>query len=108
MAGIPRRMSKQRNSDDAQVEVKLRLADKEAHTLAEELFSSGYIVTHNQENYFFDGSSKELSSKFAIMRLRFYNKTERAVLTLKVRSRLFKLGFFTLHCRQGYQCVWAG
>jgi hypothetical protein len=40
---------------------------------------------YEQENYFFDGAEKELSSKRAVLRVRFYNKDEKAVITLKVR-----------------------
>lgn len=37
-----------------------------------------------QENYFFDGSEKELESQRAVMRLRFYDGNARATITVKV------------------------
>lgn len=37
-----------------------------------------------QENYFFDGPSKELNSRFVVLRVRFYDVDKKAVLTLKV------------------------
>lgn len=37
-----------------------------------------------QENYFFDGPNKELNSRLVVLRLRFYDKDKKAVLTLKV------------------------
>ena len=49
------------------------------------LFAGSYLRTHDQENYFFDGAEGELSRHYHIMRLRFYNKDEKAILTVKVR-----------------------
>lgn len=39
-----------------------------------------------QENFFFDGDKQELESQRAVLRLRFYNVDEKAVITVKVRS----------------------
>jgi hypothetical protein len=44
-----------------------------------------------QENYFFDGPGRELSSKRVVLRLRFYDTDKKAVLTLKVRTALLGL-----------------
>lgn len=41
-----------------------------------------------QENYFFDGPSKELNSRLVVLRLRFYDTDKKAVLTLKVCVRV--------------------
>ena len=51
---------------------------------AKSLFAESYRRTHDQENYFFDGGEGELSRHYHIMRLRFYNKDEKAILTVKV------------------------
>ncbi|GMH33594.1 hypothetical protein BSKO_01428 [Bryopsis sp. KO-2023] len=69
-----------------EIEVKLRLADAEAHSLAGKLFSSGHVVTHQQENFFFDGGDKELSSRLSVLRVRFYDTDKKAVLTLKGKA----------------------
>jgi hypothetical protein len=44
-----------------------------------------------QENYFFDGSAQELGSRRAVLRIRFYDTDRKAVLTLKVRRRVWAL-----------------
>ena len=38
---------------------------------------------YEQENFFFDGQNGELSAKRCVMRLRFFNVDEKAVLTVK-------------------------
>lgn len=63
---------------------------KEDHTKAKRLFGDGHVATYDQENFFFDGEDKALSSNFVIMRIRFYNKTEKAVLTVKVGQMSLK------------------
>jgi len=68
--------------------VKLRLLTREDHKKAKDLFGTNYVKTYDQENFFFDGSQKELSSNYQIMRIRFFNKTEKAVLTVKGRASL--------------------
>lgn len=68
-----------------EVEVKLRLPDKEAHDRVASLLQSSRQAVHHQENYFFDGKEKELSRERAVLRLRFYDQDKKATLTLKVR-----------------------
>lgn len=41
--------------------------------------------THTQENSFFDGPNSELNSKRVVVRVRLYNKDQKATLTVKVR-----------------------
>ena len=43
-----------------EVEVKLRLADAEAHAAVAQLLGDSHVVTHQQENVFFDGKNGEL------------------------------------------------
>jgi uncharacterized protein YjbK len=45
--------------------------------------SSSRTATHAQENFFFDGPSRELSAARAVLRVRFYNTDKRALITLK-------------------------
>ena len=40
-------------------------------------------ATHHQENFFFDGPAKELSSRRGVLRVRFYDTDRRALITLK-------------------------
>jgi hypothetical protein len=67
-----------------QVEVKLRLPDAAAHAKVASLLSGSQQAVHAQENYFFDGSQQELGQQRVVLRLRFYNKDKKAVVTLKV------------------------
>lgn len=67
-----------------QVEVKLRLPGQEAHGSIASLLAASRQATHAQENYFFDGSNKELNAQKTVLRVRFYNGDEKAVLTVKV------------------------
>lgn len=74
-----------------EVEVKLRLPNKAAHdAVAAALVASGnkQIATHEQENFFLDGPSKELSSRMAVLRIRFYDVDRRALVTLKGKQKL--------------------
>lgn len=74
-----------------EVEVKLRLPNKAAHdAVAAALVASGnkHIATHEQENFFLDGPNKELSSKMAVLRIRFYDVDKRALVTLKGKQKL--------------------
>jgi adenylate cyclase class IV len=65
------------------VQVKLRLTGKPAHdSLVERLADSRQHV-YEQENFFFDGSNAELTSNRCVMRLRFFNTDEKAVITVK-------------------------
>ncbi|XP_077237988.1 triphosphate tunnel metalloenzyme 3-like [Tasmannia lanceolata] len=71
-----------------EVEVKLRLPDSAAHQKVSDLLSPFHLKTHLQENIFFDGASSELSSKFAILRLRFYDGDSLCVVSLKAKATL--------------------
>eukprot|EP01023_Acetabularia_acetabulum_P050240 TRINITY_DN5419_c0_g1_i1.p2 TRINITY_DN5419_c0_g1~~TRINITY_DN5419_c0_g1_i1.p2 ORF type:complete len:198 (-),score=26.49 TRINITY_DN5419_c0_g1_i1:253-846(-) len=70
-----------------EVEVKLRLPQA-GHSLLIEKLKPFYLTTYNQENYFFDGAKQELSSQKVVLRLRFYNIQEKAVITIKGKSVL--------------------
>lgn len=71
--------------------MKLRLANAAAHgKLAAALAADavgGCKAVHQQENYFFDGSGQELSSKRVVLRVRFYNTDAKALITVKVGWR---------------------
>lgn len=71
-----------------EVEVKLRLPDSAAHQKLSDILSPFRTKTHLQENIFFDGASNELSSKRAVLRLRFYNGDTRCVVSLKAKAVL--------------------
>lgn len=72
-----------------EIEVKLRLKSSDDHQQAGKLFggengSKNHLAKYFQENFFFDGCEQELSSKLVVLRIRFYNVDEKAVITLKV------------------------
>lgn len=69
-----------------QVEIKLRLASREAHDRVAAALSAAHQATHQQENFFFDGSRQELTSSQSVLRCRFYNTDKRALLTCKVHN----------------------
>ncbi|OWM65958.1 triphosphate tunnel metalloenzyme 3-like isoform X2 [Punica granatum] len=71
-----------------EVEVKLRLPDAAAHGRVLSLFGPFRRETLRQENFFFDGSENELSSKRAVLRVRFYNGQARCVVSLKAKAIL--------------------
>lgn len=71
-----------------EVEVKLRLPDADAHRRVTSLLSPYLLRTDRQENLFFDGAGGELSSRRAVLRLRFYNGDSRCVASLKARAVL--------------------
>ncbi|KAL6585644.1 Triphosphate tunnel metalloenzyme 3 [Orobanche minor] len=73
-----------------EVEVKLRLPDKASHLHLLSLLSPFHIATHHQHNTFFDGSSSELSSQRAVLRLRFHEETRvpKCFLCLKAKAVL--------------------
>jgi adenylate cyclase class IV len=71
-----------------EVEVKLRLANAEAHRHVTTLLSPFHVITHHQHNLFFDGIASELSSRHTTLRLRFYNDDERCVVSLKAKGVL--------------------
>lgn len=67
-----------------QVEVKLNLISSESHSRVAQLLSEHHLAKYEQENFFFDGHNKEVSSQMAVLRVRIYNVDEKAELTLKV------------------------
>lgn len=69
-----------------EVEVKLRIPDVAAHQQLSELLKPFHIKTHFQENVFFDGSESELSSKRAVLRLRFYDGDSLCIVSLKAKA----------------------
>lgn len=71
-----------------EVEVKLRLPDAASHQKLSDLLAPFHVKTLIQENIFFDGAAAELSSKFAVLRLRFYDLDSRCVLSLKSQPQI--------------------
>ncbi|KAL9242469.1 hypothetical protein vseg_016462 [Gypsophila vaccaria] len=75
-----------------EVEVKLRLPDSQAHQSLSNLLSPFHKQTHFQHNVFFDGAASELSSRRAVLRLRFYGEdcetAKRCVVSLKAKALL--------------------
>jgi hypothetical protein len=69
-----------------EVEVKLRLPNAIAHRHVTTILTPFYVTTHRQENNFFNGSSNELSSRRAILRLLFVDTDPRCVVTLKAKA----------------------
>ncbi|CAI9754714.1 unnamed protein product [Fraxinus pennsylvanica] len=59
-----------------EIEVKLRLTNKASHQKLLQLLSPFYITTHRQHNTFFDGTGSQLSSRRAVLRLRFHEQTD--------------------------------
>ncbi|XP_022870212.1 triphosphate tunel metalloenzyme 3-like isoform X2 [Olea europaea var. sylvestris] len=59
-----------------EIEVKLRLPNKASHQKLLQLLSPFHITTHHQHNTFFDGTGSQLSSRGAVLRLRFYEQTD--------------------------------
>eukprot|EP01025_Chloroclados_australasicus_P034522 TRINITY_DN3526_c0_g1_i2.p1 TRINITY_DN3526_c0_g1~~TRINITY_DN3526_c0_g1_i2.p1 ORF type:complete len:214 (+),score=36.38 TRINITY_DN3526_c0_g1_i2:333-974(+) len=68
-----------------EVEVKLRLGSQEAHDKVLSCLKDSQRALHQQENFFFDGANRELSSQRMVLRVRFYNESEKALLTLKAK-----------------------
>ncbi|XP_060171977.1 triphosphate tunnel metalloenzyme 3 isoform X2 [Lycium barbarum] len=71
-----------------EVEVKLRLPDSTAHQKVLSLLSPYHTKTHHQRNTFFDGACGELSTRRAVLRLRFYENSEnvKCMLCLKAKA----------------------
>ncbi|XP_020231927.1 triphosphate tunnel metalloenzyme 3 [Cajanus cajan] len=73
-----------------EVEIKLRLRDSSTHQKLSNVLApfhsifSQYSKTILQENIFFDGANRELTSKLAVLRLRFYD-LDQCVLSLKAK-----------------------
>ncbi|KAG6491127.1 triphosphate tunnel metalloenzyme 3-like [Zingiber officinale] len=71
-----------------EVEVKLRLPDADVHQRLSDALAPYHLLTHLQENLFFDGAAGELSSRFAVLRIRFYDADARCVISLKAKASL--------------------
>ncbi|KAG6491123.1 triphosphate tunnel metalloenzyme 3-like [Zingiber officinale] len=71
-----------------EVEVKLRLPDADGHQRLSDALAPYHLRTHLQENLFFDGAAGELSSRFAVLRIRFYDADARCVISLKAKASL--------------------
>ncbi|XP_042055366.1 triphosphate tunnel metalloenzyme 3-like isoform X1 [Salvia splendens] len=73
-----------------EVEVKLRLPNKSAHQKLLAALSPFHAATHHQHNTFYDGSAAELSSRRAVLRLRFHEEPDRpkCFVTLKANAVL--------------------
>lgn len=71
-----------------EVEVKLRLPDAAAHAKLAQALQPGYKATFQQENFFFDGAQQELSKERVVLRVRFYNGDQKAVITIKGKQVL--------------------
>jgi uncharacterized protein YjbK len=71
-----------------EVEVKLRIPDSASFAAAKSLFLPSFKNVLNQENHFFDGSNEELSSQKVVLRIRFYNSDQKAVITCKGKQVL--------------------
>ncbi|XXG80739.1 hypothetical protein AAC387_Pa09g1533 [Persea americana] len=69
-----------------EIEVKLQLPDSSAHQKLSDLLSPFHIKTHLQENIFFDGSSFQLSSNQAVLRIRFYDNDSLCIISLKAKA----------------------
>ncbi|KAK7295670.1 hypothetical protein RJT34_18581 [Clitoria ternatea] len=68
-----------------EVEIKLRLPDSSTHQKLSNLLAPFHTKTLIQENIFFDGTNKELTSNLAVLRIRFYNLQQHCVLSLKAK-----------------------
>ena len=71
-----------------EVEVKLRIPDAASYDALAQALIPCFKQAHEQENYFFDGAGKELSSKRVVLRLRFYDTDRKAVITVKGAQKL--------------------
>ncbi|XP_059637858.1 triphosphate tunnel metalloenzyme 3 isoform X4 [Cornus florida] len=71
-----------------EVEVKLRLPDSASLQKLLSLLSPFHLKTHRQYNTFFDGAASELSSRRAVLRLRFYDDDAKCVVSLKAKAVL--------------------
>lgn len=73
-----------------EVEVKLRLPNKATHQKLLSSLSPFHTTTHHQHNTFYDGAAAELSSRRAVLRLRFHEEPDRpkCFVTLKANAVL--------------------
>lgn len=70
--------------------MKLRLPNKAAHQKLLSSLSPFHTTTHHQHNTFYDGPAAELSSRRAVLRLRFHEDSDRpkCFVTLKANAVL--------------------
>lgn len=93
--------------------MKLRLPDSSAHQKVLSLFSSHHKKTHHQRNTFFDGAAGELSSRRAVLRLRFYENSEKVKCMVCLKAKAVIIDGVSrveedeeeLDPKIGYECV---
>eukprot|EP00890_Picochlorum_soloecismus_P004631 jgi/Picsp_1/5169/NSC_02532-R1_protein len=71
-----------------EVEVKLRIPDSASFAALKKALLPCFQAMHEQENFFFDGANKELSSARVVLRVRLYDGDSKAVITCKGRQVL--------------------
>lgn len=71
-----------------EVEVKLRIPDSASFAAVKSLLLPSFKTVHDQENHFFDGAKGELSSQRIVLRIRFYDGDQKAVITCKGKQVL--------------------
>ncbi|CAN1193016.1 Triphosphate tunnel metalloenzyme 3 [Linum perenne] len=82
-----RRPSSATESQKMEIEVKLSLPNVEPHARFKTLISQSHLKTVNQRNLFFDTTTSALSSKRAVLRLRFLDESS-CVVSLKAEAVL--------------------
>ncbi len=83
-AALKRRLDIQ----NEEVEVKLRIPDSASFAAVKSILLPSFKTVHDQENHFFDGAQKELSSQKVVLRVRFYGTDQKAVITVKGKQVL--------------------
>ncbi|KAF5841326.1 CYTH-like domain-containing protein [Dunaliella salina] len=73
-----------------EVEIKLRLPDRDAYEKVASQLASSKTASYAQENYFFDGDANQLEATHTVLRLRFYNGNDKATVTIKGKQVLEK------------------
>lgn len=73
---------------NVEVEVKLRITDSASYAALCDALLPCFRQAHEQENWFFDGAKKELSSKRIVLRVRIYDTDRKATITLKGKQVL--------------------
>ena len=71
-----------------EVEIKLRIPDSASYDALALALIPCFKQAHEQENWFFDGANKELSSRRVVLRLRFYDTDRKALITVKGKQVL--------------------
>jgi len=83
---LPLLLPHPRPTHPTKVEVKLRLGSKDDYERLAAVLAASAGPVYQQENFFFDGSKSELNSRRVVVRVRLYNKDQKATLTVKVRG----------------------